>query len=82
MPIEGFKRKFCSRTYLPKNDLTFSFFLNLLRDFSGCCIAIQKKKTLSFHNFQLAGFCIKTRVALSKFYFPWIRIKLIITKRI
>ena len=48
----------------------------------GAVLLSEKKKTLSSHNFQFAGFCIKTRVALSKFYFPWIRIKLIITKRI
>ena len=83
MPIEGFKRKFCSRSYLPKNDLTFFFFSRICCEtLVGAVLLSKNKKTLSFHNFQLAGFCIKTRVALSKFYFPWIRIKLIITKRI
>ena len=47
MPIEGFKRKFCSRTYLPKNDLTFSFFSRICCETLVGAVLLSKKKKRS-----------------------------------
>lgn len=70
MPIEGFKRKFCSRTYLPKNDLTFFFFSRICYEtLVGAVLLSKKKKRSPFIISSSRGFVLRLVLLSLSFIF-------------
>lgn len=68
MPIEGFKRKFCSRTYLPKNDLTF-FSRICYETLVGAVLLSKKKKRSPFIISSSRGFVLRLVLLSLSFIF-------------
>ena len=70
MPIEGFKRKFCSRSYLPKNDLTFFLFSRICYEtLVGAVLLSKKKKRSPFIISSSRGFVLRLVLLSLSFIF-------------